>query len=186
MLGLIVTSRFSRLNDVSIRLNTPSKQSTQRISLQSLLKEKTQPSFRSVNDFESSDSLKLSVSEFVITTFYENNDGDRARDFIEIFWSKLTPKVLKSAIFRVWDDEHVRHRLQLDVPSDRNLTRNLYHNEQWKHLKGLDILDENIVINPAEYTHFIHLDKTRVFLPTSDIDYLHFKEIAVAFGKLEP
>ncbi|EGT42113.1 hypothetical protein CAEBREN_04390 [Caenorhabditis brenneri] len=131
------------------------------------------------NYFESSDSLKLSVSEFVITTFYENNDGDRARDFIEIFWSKLTPKVLKSAIFRVWDDEHVRHRLQLDVPPDRNLTRNLYHNEQWKHLKELDILDENIVINPAEYTHFTHLDKTRVFLPTSDIDYFHFKEIAV-------
>ncbi|CAL2032048.1 unnamed protein product [Caenorhabditis brenneri] len=138
------------------------------------------------NYFESSDSLKLSVSEFVITTFYFNNDGDRARDFIEIFWSKLTPKVLKSAIFRVWDDEHVRHRLQLDPPSDRNLTRNLYHNEQWKHLKELDILDENIVINPAEYTHFTHLDKTRVYLPTSDIDYLHFKEIAVAFGKLEP
>ncbi|EGT33315.1 hypothetical protein CAEBREN_18356 [Caenorhabditis brenneri] len=134
------------------------------------------------NYFESSDSLKLSVSEFVITTFYFNNDGDRARDFIEIFWSKLTPKVLKSAIFRVWNDEHVRHRLQLPAPSDRNLTRNLYHNEQWKHLKELDILDENIVINPAEYTHFTHLDKTRVFLPTSDIDYLHFKEIAVVSG----
>ncbi|CAL2044104.1 unnamed protein product [Caenorhabditis brenneri] len=39
VLGLIVTSQFSRLNDVSIRLNTPSKQSTQRISLQSLLKD---------------------------------------------------------------------------------------------------------------------------------------------------
>ncbi|EGT41850.1 hypothetical protein CAEBREN_15196 [Caenorhabditis brenneri] len=128
-------------------------------------------------------SHKIKVTEFFMTTFQYESVPNSAQSFISIFWNFLEPKVLKSAKLRVWNDGAVREKFQFDMNSDRNILKDLYATEQWKHLRHLDIYDFGIVVKPKDYRNFIHLETIDVRFPRNEHFYSHFKALLKAFGK---
>lgn len=125
---------------------------------------------------------KIRVCRLFMKVFYNKGLPESGQKVLGAIWNHLRCDILKTVKLRVWDDSEVLERRDLKAKGEGDPLRVVYHSNQWRNIRDLDICDWKIVVDSTDLTNYSKFTVLRV-VRMCRLSQKHYEELFESFYK---